>query len=931
MKRSIKKISMFKVFVVLLLISPLYVVMASEYDNIYRLPVFQTSDIHGYIAEKSGNDYQYLLSYISDKVKDVRGYGNSYRSDLALLLDAGDIYQGNTMSNLLNGKSLAAAFEIMDYDAVTIGNHEFDWGIENTVDSDGTMIDSNLEGFEIINNTPVVVSNLYHNQEKVDFAKNYVILTKNAKNSKGEEVTVKIGVIGFVENYASDIMTREFTGKGYSIAEDFSIPFNIAKELEESGQVDVTILLCHQDAEEVNEKMNKLGLSDNVIDIILGGHSHFNKMSSDSNGIPYMEPESYGKAYNYFEFVFEENTNGKIVLNKIDKMQNISVKDNIDKTFNKPENSDELDIDLVNLTDKVINKVQNVLETKIGYIVTPAVTNEFIDGSGEFSSTGANWTSSIYKRGVNSDVAFVNSTGVRYNFLIPEGLEKRDVTIGDIYTNYPFANKIYKYEITYEELLELLNYGIKDRYHSFLSGIVGIDCYYNHYKVIKLIKDNTIIYENGNWKDNWNTKTLTIATNEFVATSDKVFNDVHNPMVKWNETEKLIDTEKIDSECAIRVLTEEADANNGLLTIDTKAHYIIDNSLDDKVIGYINKSISPDDYIEGSGNLSTTGGNWASSILARGVNADVAFTNHGGANFDFLIPDNKDKRDVLVKEIQANFPYDNKIYKYSISYRELLEVLNYGLKDQSHSFITSIVGIDCYYDNDEINALLKDGFLIYKSGKWQNDWENKNLTIATNSYVATTDKVFNNIHNPLINWNETSKLIDTSKIDSIVAIQVLTKESGENDGLLVVDDKPYYVKGIYEEETIYEFIKGQNQKYIKGEDDAIFIINADYSLFLNSGKIYIDDIEVNSKDYTTESGSTKIILKKEYMNSLDYGNHTINVLLGNGQTAKTMFTIQKKNDNPPTGDNIMLYILLFAASVVGLVGLIIVNKNLKKE
>ena len=145
MKKFLKFKRSFVIFAIFSsIISFGYGVNATADEDEYILPVFMSSDVHGYIAEKNGSNYQYLLSYISDKVKDVRGYGEDYDKDRALLLDGGDIYQGNTMSNLLNGNSLAAAFKLMDYDAVTIGNHEFDWGIENTVDSDSTMMDSNL-------------------------------------------------------------------------------------------------------------------------------------------------------------------------------------------------------------------------------------------------------------------------------------------------------------------------------------------------------------------------------------------------------------------------------------------------------------------------------------------------------------------------------------------------------------------------------------------------------------------------------------------------------------------------------------------------------------------------------------------------------------------------------------------------------------------
>ena len=232
-KINIKQFLTILALVIISVVFANYNVEAITNENTYVLPVFETSDVHGYIAEKNGDNYYYLLSYISDKVKDVRGYDN-YRKDLALLLDGGDIYQGNTMSNLLNGSSLSAAFELMDYDAVTIGNHEFDWGIETTVDGDKTMMDSNNEDFYGVNDIPVLCSNLYLNNEKVSFAEDYIIIEKTAKNSNGEEITVKIGVIGFAENYASEIMTSQFTGKGYSIKEDFNIPNNIAKQLEES-------------------------------------------------------------------------------------------------------------------------------------------------------------------------------------------------------------------------------------------------------------------------------------------------------------------------------------------------------------------------------------------------------------------------------------------------------------------------------------------------------------------------------------------------------------------------------------------------------------------------------------------------------------------------------------------------------------------------
>ena len=169
----------------------------------YRLPLIETTDIHGHVVEidNSGNAH-YRMAYIADKVLDVRGRDESYQKDRLLLLDGGDLYQGASISNLTAGWPVYVSVDRMDYDAVTVGNHEFDWGIENTVDSDATMPDYDWKGQRYENKVPVVCANLYQNGSRVPFTKDYIIVEKNAVNSDGATVTVKIGIIGFADNYA---------------------------------------------------------------------------------------------------------------------------------------------------------------------------------------------------------------------------------------------------------------------------------------------------------------------------------------------------------------------------------------------------------------------------------------------------------------------------------------------------------------------------------------------------------------------------------------------------------------------------------------------------------------------------------------------------------------------------------------------------------
>lgn len=125
------------------------------------------------------------------------------------------------------------------------------------------------------------------------------------------------------------------------------------------------------------------------------------------------------------------------------------------------------------------------------------------------------------------------------------------------------------------------------------------------------------------------------------------------------------------------------------------------------------------------------------------------------------------------------------------------------------------------------------------------------------------------------------------------------------------------------EKIVYEVTEGANQKYtITKNSEAKFRINADFRLF-DEGKVYVDNELVDPKNYTAESGSTIITLKKEFVDTLSIGEHTLKVLFNDGGEAITTFNVAKvtvPTDNPQTGDNIGFYIISGILSIVGLAG-----------
>ena len=154
------------------------------------------------------------------------------------------------------------------------------------------------------------------------------------------------------------------------------------------------------------------------------------------------------------------------------------------------------------------------------------------------------------------------------------------------------------------------------------------------------------------------------------------------------------------------------------------------------------------------------------------------------------------------------------------------------------------------------------------------------------------------------------------------------------------------------EKIEYKVIEGAEQTYTITEDtEARFRIDADYSLFNN--KVYVDNVLVDSSNYTSKSGSTIIVLNKDYVDTLAVGEHTLKVVFADGGEAETTFTIARKAENnnnnenntpskpedkeemkdngsnPKTGDNIMLYVAIASMSIIGLVATTIVAKKKK--
>ena len=152
----------------------------------------------------------------------------------------------------------------------------------------------------------------------------------------------------------------------------------------------------------------------------------------------------------------------------------------------------------------------------------------------------------------------------------------------------------------------------------------------------------------------------------------------------------------------------------------------------------------------------------------------------------------------------------------------------------------------------------------------------------------------------------------------------------------------------------YKFLEGANGKWTKSSDKNLaFRANGEFSKFTG---VKVDGTKIDTDKYTAVSGSTIVNLKKEYLETLSVGKHTLTVAYTDGECStefeikaastakkdttdkenKSSKTTASKLDNaktPKTGDNsnILLWITLLFSSGVMLMGKAFANKKRKQD
>lgn len=170
-----------------------------------------------------------------------------------LLIDSGDFSQGSPFYTMFKGDVEVGLMNLMGYDAVTIGNHEFDFGLEN------------MARIFKMAKFPVVCANYDFTGTCVEgLVKPYVIIKRNG---------LKIGLFGLSPQLEGLVDLSKC--KGVTYLDPIEVGNRVAAELKHDKKCDVVICVSHLGwlrPDEMGDQ--KLLASSKDIDLVLGGHSH---------------------------------------------------------------------------------------------------------------------------------------------------------------------------------------------------------------------------------------------------------------------------------------------------------------------------------------------------------------------------------------------------------------------------------------------------------------------------------------------------------------------------------------------------------------------------------------------------------------------------------------------------------------------------------
>jgi 5'-nucleotidase/UDP-sugar diphosphatase len=382
---------------------------SAEAGSPVGITILHVNDTHGHIqpaVEKSVDPERPVggAAWLARMIESER----EDNPEGTLLLSGGDMFQGTAISNIFRGKPVMEVMNAVKFDAMVIGNHEFDWGRK------------------VLN--------------RLRKAARFPFLSANIKDRKGNDLPgvrpyvilerrgLKIAVIGMTTTETGD-MTKpnHVTGLRFLEPEDV-LPDEIRQAKSRGAKMIIVLSHLGLDADK------KMAVDIPGVDLIVGGHSHTAVDPPVVIGKTLIvQAGCYGWYLGVLRLKVDSESGGIIQHSK---------KTELKKVFSGPD--DPFDPKISRIVKQYHDQIKDRFAVAIGETTVDLVRNSRAE------SNIGDLVCDAMREAERTDIAFHNSGGIRAN--LPAG----KITLEQIYAVLPFDNVLVSMDLTGKQILRLL-------------------------------------------------------------------------------------------------------------------------------------------------------------------------------------------------------------------------------------------------------------------------------------------------------------------------------------------------------------------------------------------------------------------------------------------------------------------------------------------
>lgn len=395
--------------------------------------IMHTNDMHGRLAfDAKGNTLGMA------KLKTYKD-----QEQPTLMVDAGDAFQGLPISNYDQGMDMVKAMNAVGYDAMTVGNHEFDFGYEQAM------------AYKEALNFPIVSANVY--KDGVRSFEPYTIIEKAGR---------KYAIIGLTTPETAT-KTHPNNVKGVTFADPIPEAKKLLKELK--GQADAYVLLTHLGVDETTPKewrsdtlAESLSQDEALKDldmVILDGHSH----------------TELKEGLRYGNVMLAQTGN---YLNNVGMVETDFGQNPVSLTASLTPASSLAHLAEDAAVKQIVDEAQAKFEAGTSEIVIPynpyVLNGERDNVRARETNLGNLISDSLYEYGQTgfahqSDFAVINGGGIRTS------LNQGPITQGDIIAVLPFGNIVSQVAVNGEQVYQMFEHSLRSAPKTDENGKVQLD------------------------------------------------------------------------------------------------------------------------------------------------------------------------------------------------------------------------------------------------------------------------------------------------------------------------------------------------------------------------------------------------------------------------------------------------------------------------